>query len=211
MLFDPPDAWFGNQTLMAIWLIAALLLVHLGYSGVSISYHAPRRGAHRRLQRAHQGHGRPRGVRPARHDRSPSCCRPALTAKFGDCQGYMMLGLLFLPILVLFSLPTLDLGRAVGPSAGHPRRAQRLHRLLRAAEEPPVPPPAAGLRRQRRGAGRRRDGDAVLCRARAEGQQAAGRHHPARLLHRRRRQRADVADAVEAARARPPPGSSAWS
>ena len=27
-----------------------------------------RRGAHRRLQRAHQGHGRPRGVRPARHD-----------------------------------------------------------------------------------------------------------------------------------------------
>ena len=27
-----------------------------------------RRGTHRRLQRAHQGHGRPRGVRPARHD-----------------------------------------------------------------------------------------------------------------------------------------------
>ena len=40
MLFDPPDAWFGNQTLMAGWLIAALLLVHLGYSGVSISYHS---------------------------------------------------------------------------------------------------------------------------------------------------------------------------
>ena len=40
MLFDPPDAWFGNQTMMAAWLIAALLLVHLGYSGVSISYHA---------------------------------------------------------------------------------------------------------------------------------------------------------------------------
>ena len=40
MLFDPPDAWFGNQTLMAIWLIAALLLVHFGYSGVSISYHS---------------------------------------------------------------------------------------------------------------------------------------------------------------------------
>ena len=93
-------------------------------------------------------------------------------------------------------MPTLHLGRAVGPSAGHPRRAQRLHRLLRAAQEPPVPPAAAGLRRQRRGAGRRRDGDAVLCRARAEGRQAAGRHHPAGLLHRRRRQRADVADAV---------------
>src|SRR5260370_13064370 len=38
MLFDPPDAWFGNQTMMARWLIAALLLVHLGYSGLSISY-----------------------------------------------------------------------------------------------------------------------------------------------------------------------------
>ena len=40
MLFDPPDAWFGNQTMMAAWLIGALLLVHLGYSGVSISYHS---------------------------------------------------------------------------------------------------------------------------------------------------------------------------
>src|SRR5258707_201156 len=40
MLFDPPDAWFGDQTRMAIWLIAALLLVHFGYSGVSISYHS---------------------------------------------------------------------------------------------------------------------------------------------------------------------------
>ena len=40
MLFDPPDALFGNPTLLAIWLIAALFLVHLGYSGVSISYHA---------------------------------------------------------------------------------------------------------------------------------------------------------------------------
>ena len=68
MLFDPPDAWLGDQTLMAGWLMAALLLVHLGYSGVSISYHAPRRGAERRLQRAHPGHGRSRGVRPARHD-----------------------------------------------------------------------------------------------------------------------------------------------
>ena len=40
MLFDPPTALFGDQTMMAVWLIAALLLVHLGYSGVSISYHA---------------------------------------------------------------------------------------------------------------------------------------------------------------------------
>ena len=30
-----------------------------------------------------------------------------LTAKLGDSQGYMTLGLIFLPIAVLFSLPTL--------------------------------------------------------------------------------------------------------
>ena len=40
MLFDPPDAWFGNQRLMGVWLTLALLLVHFGYSGVSISYHS---------------------------------------------------------------------------------------------------------------------------------------------------------------------------
>ena len=168
----------------------------------------PRRGTHRRLQRAHQGHGRPRGVRPARHDpgrraadlahlqagRFPRLhdARPAVPAHPRAVQH-----------------ADAHLGRAVRSSAGHPRRAQRLHRLLRAAQEPPVPPAAAGLRGQRRGAGRRRDGDAVLCRTRAEGRQAAGRHHPARLLHRRRRQRAAVADAVEADAARPPPGSSA--
>ena len=37
MLFDPPDAILGDHNLMAFWLLAALLLVHLGYSGVSIS------------------------------------------------------------------------------------------------------------------------------------------------------------------------------
>ena len=181
MLFDPPDAWFGNQTMMAIWLIAALLLVHLGYSGVSISYHA--HGAeltddYNERTRVTVGRevfgllGMTLAVVLPIWLTSPKL--------FGESHGYMMLGLLFLPILMLFSLPTLHLGRAVGPSAGRPRRAQRLHRLLRAAQEPPVPPAAAGLRGQRRGAGRRRDGDAVLCRARAEGRQAAGRHHPAR-------------------------------
>src|SRR5476651_1155443 len=34
MLFSPPNAWFGNPTMAAIWLVASLLLVHLGYSGV---------------------------------------------------------------------------------------------------------------------------------------------------------------------------------
>src|SRR5258708_31465939 len=40
MLFDRPDAWVGNQTMMALWLMAALLLVPLGYSGVSLPYPA---------------------------------------------------------------------------------------------------------------------------------------------------------------------------
>ncbi|MDP1962752.1 MAG: MFS transporter, partial [Reyranella sp.] len=40
MLFDPPDSILGDHNVMAFWLLAALLLVHLGYSGVSISYHA---------------------------------------------------------------------------------------------------------------------------------------------------------------------------
>ena len=68
MLFDPPDAWFGNQTMMAAWLIAR---APAGPSRLFRRFDQlsrPRRGTHRRLQRAHQGHGRPRGVRPARHD-----------------------------------------------------------------------------------------------------------------------------------------------
>ena len=76
MLFDPPDAWFGNQTMMAVWLIggppAGPSRLFRRLDQLSL----PWRGAHRRLQRTHQGHGRPRGVRPARHDAWPSCCRP---------------------------------------------------------------------------------------------------------------------------------------
>ena len=47
MLFDPPAMFFPgpdglspNPTLVSIWLFLALVLVHLGYAGVSISYHA---------------------------------------------------------------------------------------------------------------------------------------------------------------------------
>jgi len=40
MLFDPPSkASLGTAGLTA-WLLAALIIVHLGYAGVSISYHA---------------------------------------------------------------------------------------------------------------------------------------------------------------------------
>ncbi len=40
MLFHPPEALFVQPTLLAIWLFVALFIVHLGYAGVSISYHA---------------------------------------------------------------------------------------------------------------------------------------------------------------------------
>jgi GPH family glycoside/pentoside/hexuronide:cation symporter len=151
MLFDPPDAWFGSQTRMAVWLIGALLLVHLGYSGVSISYHS--HGAeltddYNERTKVTVG----REVFGLLGMTLAVVLPTVLTYKLGDSDGYMTLGLLFLPILVLFSMPTLIW--------------------------------AGG------------DGDAVLCRTRAEGRQAAGRHHPARLLHRRRRQRAAMADAV---------------
>jgi len=117
MLFDPPDAWFGNQTLMALWLIAALLLVHLGYSGVSISYHA--HGA----ELSDDYNERTR-VTVGREvfglvGMTLAVVLPVMLTSpmlFGDSNGYMVLGLIFLPICILFSLPTL---LAAGPSV-HP-------------------------------------------------------------------------------------------
>src|SRR5689334_6219151 len=41
MLFDPPSREvLGGATGLTIWLLAALIIVHLGYAGVSISYHS---------------------------------------------------------------------------------------------------------------------------------------------------------------------------
>ena len=115
MLFDPPDAWFGSQTRMAVWLIGALLLVHLGYSGVSISYHS--HGAeltddYNERTKVTVG----REVFGLLGMTLAVVLPTVLTYKLGDSDGYMTLGLLFLPILVLFSLPTLI---AAGPSV-HP-------------------------------------------------------------------------------------------
>jgi Na+/melibiose symporter-like transporter len=117
MLFDPPDGWFGNQTLMAIWLMAALLLVHLGYSGVSISYHA--HGA----ELSDDYNERTR-VTVGREvfgllGMTLAVVLPVMLTSpmlFGESTGYMVLGLIFLPLCVVFSLPTL-LG--AGPSV-HP-------------------------------------------------------------------------------------------
>jgi glycoside/pentoside/hexuronide:cation symporter, GPH family len=122
MLFDPPDAWFGNQTRMAVWLIGALLLVHLGYSGVSISYHS--HGAE-----LTDDYNERTKVTVGREvfgllGMTLAVVLPTfLTYKLGDSDGYMTLGLLFLPILVLFSLPTLiGAGPAVHPPVIHAER-----------------------------------------------------------------------------------------
>ncbi len=124
MLFDPPDAWFGNQTMTAIWLMAALLLVHLGYSGVSISYHA--HGA----ELSDDYNERTR-VTVAREvfgliGMTLAVVLPvALTSPqlFGDTTGYMVLGLVFLPICILFSFPTLAwAGPSVHPPVIHAER-----------------------------------------------------------------------------------------
>ena len=125
MLFDPPEAWYGNQGLMAVWLVAALLLVHLGYSGVSISYHA--HGA----ELTDDYNERTR-VTVGREvfgllGMTVAVVLPTVLTDpkmgLGETDGYMALGLLFLPIIVLFSLPTLFwAGPSVHPPVIHAER-----------------------------------------------------------------------------------------
>jgi Na+/melibiose symporter-like transporter len=108
MLFDPPDAWFGNQTLMAIWLMAGLLLVHFGYSGVSIGYHS--HGAE-----LTDDYNERTKVTVGREvfgllGFAVAVVLPVVLTHpraFGETQGYMVLGLLFIPLAAAFSLPTL--------------------------------------------------------------------------------------------------------
>jgi GPH family glycoside/pentoside/hexuronide:cation symporter len=122
MLFDPPDAWFGSQTRMAVWLIGALLLVHLGYSGVSISYHS--HGAE-----LTDDYNERTKVTVGREvfgllGMTLAVVLPTwLTFRLGDSDGYMALGLSFLPIVVLFSMPTLVwAGPSVHPPVIHAER-----------------------------------------------------------------------------------------
>jgi Na+/melibiose symporter-like transporter len=121
MLFDPPDAWFGNQWLMGIWLTLALLLVHFGYSGVSISYHS--HGAE--IADDYNERTRVTVAREVFGLIGMTCAvvipnwltQPWM---FGDTTGYMVLGLVFLPICLVFSLPTLLLaGPSVHPPVVH--------------------------------------------------------------------------------------------
>ena len=120
MLFDPPDAWFGNQMMMALWLVAALLLVHFGYSGVSISYHS--HGAE-----LTDDYNERTKVTVGREvfgllGFAIAVVLPTILTTprlFGETQGYMMLGLFFIPIAVIFSLPCL---LWAGPSVHPPVR-----------------------------------------------------------------------------------------
>lgn len=115
MLFAPPQAWQSNQTIMAIWLMAALLLVHLGYSGVSISYHS--HGAeltddYNERTKVTVG----REVFGLLGMTIAVVLPTTLTALLGEGRGYTMLGILFIPVIVIFAMPTL---LASGPSI-HP-------------------------------------------------------------------------------------------
>ncbi len=115
MLFDPPDSMIGNPMSMAIWLMAALLLVHLGYSGVSISYHA--HGAE-----LSDDYNERTKVTVGREvfgltGMTLAVVLPTLLIKWlGEEGGYVALGLVFLPVTLLFCAPTL----LRGPASVHP-------------------------------------------------------------------------------------------
>lgn len=125
MIFDPPDAWFGNQGLIAGWLIAGLLLVHFGYSGVSISYHS--HGAE-----LTDDYNERTKVTVGREvfgllGFAVAVVLPTILTDrslFGDTQGYMVLGLLFVPIAIVFSLPCLFwAGPSVHPPVSYGKRS----------------------------------------------------------------------------------------
>jgi GPH family glycoside/pentoside/hexuronide:cation symporter len=106
MLFHPPEALFVQPTLLALWLFAALFVVHLGYAGVSISYHA--HGAelsddYNERTRITVG----REVFGLMGMTIAVVLPTFFTAKFGDHAGYVYMGLVFIPIALLFALPTL--------------------------------------------------------------------------------------------------------
>jgi GPH family glycoside/pentoside/hexuronide:cation symporter len=108
MLFHPPQSLFTQPGLLATWLFAALFVVHLGYAGVSISYHA--HGAelsddYNERTRVTVG----REVFGLLGMTLAVVLPTYLTAPqvFGEVDGYIYMGALFVPIALLFALPTL--------------------------------------------------------------------------------------------------------
>jgi GPH family glycoside/pentoside/hexuronide:cation symporter len=124
MLFAPPVGWFGNQWLMGVWLTLALVLVHFGYSGVSISYHS--HGAE--LTDDYNERTRVTVAREVFGLVGMTCAvaLPSILTDphvFGSTTGYMVLGLIFLPMCILFSIPTLGwAGPSVHPPVVHTER-----------------------------------------------------------------------------------------
>ena len=122
MIFVPPLSLVGNQTWLALWLMASLLLVHIGYSGVSISYHS--HGAE--LTDDYNERTRVTVTREVFGllGMTFAVVTPlALTAWFGEIRGHAVLGLVFLPIIIVFALPTLLwAGPSVHPPVIHAER-----------------------------------------------------------------------------------------
>jgi glycoside/pentoside/hexuronide:cation symporter, GPH family len=106
MLFHPPQALFIQPGLLAAWLFVALFVVHLGYAGVSISYHA--HGAeltddYNERTRVTVG----REVFGLLGMTLAVVLPTIFTARFGEHTGYVYMGMVFIPIAILFALPTL--------------------------------------------------------------------------------------------------------
>jgi glycoside/pentoside/hexuronide:cation symporter, GPH family len=106
MLFHPPGSLFTESTLLALWLFVALFVVHLGYAGVSISYHA--HGAeltddYNERTRVTVG----REVFGLMGMTLAVVLPTIFTARLGDHAGYVYMGLVFIPIALAFALPTL--------------------------------------------------------------------------------------------------------
>ncbi len=122
MLFVPPSVVYGSQGLISAWLMVSLLLVHIGYSGVSISYHS--HGAE-----LSDDYNERTKVTVGREvfgllGMTFAVVVPiTLTQVYGDIPGYAMLGLIFIPIIVAFSAPTLLWsGPSVHPPVIHAER-----------------------------------------------------------------------------------------
>ena len=106
MLFHPPQSLFTQPALLATWLFVALFVVHLGYAGVSISYHA--HGAelsddYNERTRVTVG----REVFGLLGMTLAVVLPTYFTARFGEHEGYVYMGLLFIPITLIFAAPTL--------------------------------------------------------------------------------------------------------
>jgi Na+/melibiose symporter-like transporter len=124
MLFAPPSVWQPNSNIMAVWLVASLLLVHLGYSGVSISYHS--HGAeltddYNERTRVTVGReifgliGMTIAVVLPTKLTSPDV--------FGESKGYWVMGLFYIGVLILFAAPTLfGAGKSVHRPVVHGER-----------------------------------------------------------------------------------------